>query len=99
MNGMIGSSGTLRRPSFFVMAVPVVGGFRFEEVGMVGLGHITSATSQDLHRNCGKRCGKDPQSRRKRPMNPHVPAVCTIIVRTRSFARAPERHIISERFA
>ena len=49
------------------MAVPVVGGLRIEKVGMSGLGHITGATSQDLHRNCGKRCGKVPRSRSKAP--------------------------------
>ena len=67
---------------------------------MVGLGHITSVTSQDLHRNCGKRCGKDQRSGRKRPMNPHVPAVCTIMVRDCRArlhdANLAKRHIISE---
>ena len=66
MNGMIGSSGTTRRPSFLVMAVPCVGGLRCVKVGIGGeLGHITGGLSPDLHRNCGKGCGNRSRNARE----------------------------------
>jgi hypothetical protein len=58
---------------------------------MVELGHITGATLHDLHRNCGKRCGKDPGSGPNNRMKPHVPAICTIMVRA-DFARSAQRN-------
>jgi hypothetical protein len=62
MKGMIGSSGTIRRPPLRVIAVPAVGALSVLNVGMVlvCLGQLPSfqvSRSDDLHRNCGKGCG------------------------------------------
>ena len=92
MNGTIGSSGTMRRPSCVVIAVPSVGGFENRKVGIVSafLGHITSTALPDLHRNCGKRCGNHRRSRTRR-INAAPTAFCTRLVRQRRESRSRTR--------
>ena len=62
MNGMIGLSGTTRRPCSRVMAVPVAGGVGAlcsrHSVMSDRLGQVPRARRDDSHRNCGKLCGK-----------------------------------------
>src|SRR5204863_6626686 len=56
MKGIIGLSGTTRRPPFRVIAAPVDGGLTVVKVAIADLGHITRHVLPDLHRNCGKGC-------------------------------------------
>src|SRR5689334_17739848 len=56
IKGIMGLSGTTRRPFCREIAVPDAGGFTVVKV-VIALGHITRHVLPDLHRNCGKLCG------------------------------------------